>query len=226
MKILETGFVLGVIAAALGGCSKQESGATMSNAKNDRQLAPVVQRAEDVKPLEVGDQVPDAVLVLPEGATEKFSAVYRSHPTVLIFYRGGWCPYCNRHLAEVGSVESQLRGMGYQIVAVSPDSPLSLRESLSKEALGYRLYSDSDMVLARGFGLAFHVDDATVELYKGYGIDLDKATGRPHHDLPVPAVFIVDQGGTIRYAHTNPDYKARLSAQEILSAAESAKGAR
>lgn len=215
----------GVVAAAmgLGGCARNGSEGGMSEQADAASLSPVEIRAEDTRPLGVGDRVPDAELTSPDGATMRFRKIASASPTVLIFYRGGWCPYCNRHLAEVGSVEGDLRQMGYQIVAVSPDSPASLKESLSKQELGYRLYSDSDMVLARGFGLAFHVDDATIEKYKGYGIDLDKATGRPHHDLPVPAVFIVDKTGVIRFAHTNPDYKVRLSAADVLNAAKSAK---
>jgi peroxiredoxin len=219
-KVL-TGFAAAML--VLSGCAKNRSGESMGSGAGSATADLVALRAEETRPLGVGDRAPNATLSTPDGTNTQFRKVAAASPTILIFYRGGWCPYCNRHLAEVGSVEEEILQMGYQIVAVSPDSPASLRESLSKQELGYRLYSDSDMSLARGFGLAFHVDDATVEKYKWYGIDLDKATGRSHHDLPVPAVFIVDKGGVIRFAHTNPDYKVRLSAEEILAAAKSAR---
>jgi peroxiredoxin len=178
--------------------------------------------ADLTRPKAVGDRAPDATLTTPDGATKSAAAIYRNHPTVLIFYRGGWCPYCNKHLAEVGSVESNLRELGYQIVAVSPDKPQELQTTLEKEDLGYQLFSDSDMTLARRFGLAFVVDDATIEKYRGYNIDLERSSGRSHHELPVPAVYIIDQTGTIRFAHTDTDYRVRLSADSILKAATAA----
>jgi peroxiredoxin len=75
---------------------------------------------------------------------------------------------------------------------------------------------------ARAFGIAFRMDDATYAKYKTYGIDLEDTQDAKHHELPVPAVFIVDRKGRIRFAHTNPDYTKRLPAADIVKAAESA----
>jgi peroxiredoxin len=109
--------------------------------------------------------------------------------------------------------------MGYQVLAISPDRPAELAKTLDKQELAYELLSDSDVSLARAFGLIFHVDDPTVEKYRGFGIDLEQASGRDHHMLPVPAVYIVDQAGVIRFAHWNPDYKTRLAPEDLLKAA-------
>ena len=73
------------------------------------------------------------------------------------------------------------------------------------------------MVATKTFGLAFTVDDATITKYKGFGIDLKKASGHDHHALPVPAVYIVDKSGKITFAHSNPDYKKRLDIETILA---------
>ena len=112
--------------------------------------------------------------------------------------------------------------LGYQVLAVSPDAPEALRASLDKGGYKYQLLSDSDMALSKAFGLAFRVDDPTVKKYEGFGIDLAKASGRDHHLLPVPAVYLVDQKGIIRFAHWNPDYKKRLDSNELLDAARRA----
>jgi peroxiredoxin len=110
--------------------------------------------------------------------------------------------------------------MGFAVLAVSPDLPESLRSSADKESLTYTLLSDSDMNAAKAFGIAFHVDDETVEKYKDFNIDLEAASGRMHHLLPVPSVFIIDRDGVILFAHANPDYKVRLSPEEVMSAAK------
>lgn len=176
-------------------------------------------RAEDVNPLNDGDHAPHASLLRPDGHEVDTADLYRQAASVLIFYRGRWCPHCNTHLGQIGSAERDLVAMGYQILAISPDRPEAMRATIDKSGYAYQLLSDSDMTLTKAFGLAFHVDEPTIERYHGFGIDLDKASGRSHHLLPVPAVYIVDTKGVIRFAHWNPDYKTRLQPQELLEAA-------
>ena len=75
------------------------------------------------------------------------------------------------------------------------------------------------MAFARAFGLVFRVDDPMLEKYRSFGIDLEQASGRDHHMLPVPAVYIVDTQGIIRFAHWDADYKKRLEPEGLLKAA-------
>lgn len=172
--------------------------------------------AEAVRPLARGEAAPAAVLRQPDGQPVDLAVLYKSKPTVLIFYRGGWCPYCNAHLSEIATAEPELLSLGYQVVAVSPDRPEELARTLDKQHLSYRLLSDSDGVLGRAFGLMFRVDDATLERYSGFGIDLEQASGRGHHMLPVPAVYVVDMEGIIRFAHWDADYRTRLASEVLL----------
>ncbi len=105
------------------------------------------------------------------------------------------------------------------MLAVSADRPAKLHETQEKFAFHYRLLSDSKMQAASAFGIAFTVDDATLEMYKGYGLDLEDASGESHHVLPVPSVFIAGTDGIIRFAYSNPDYKERLAPDDVIKAA-------
>lgn len=125
-------------------------------------------------------------------------------------------------MGALGTVEPKLLELGYQVLAVSPDRPAKLHETHEKFAFGYRLLSDSRMQAASAFGIAFTVDDATLLKYKGYGIDLEEASGESHHVLPVPSVFIAGTDGIIRFVYTNPDYRERLAPDEVIKAAEEA----
>lgn len=116
-------------------------------------------------------------------------------------------------------MEAELASLGFPVIAISPDRPENLIQSLEVKDLGYALLSDSDLDAARAFGIAFQVDDATLEAYRGYGIDLEAASGRPHHQLPVPSVFLVEEGGTIRWVYSNPDYEVRPENAALLEAA-------
>ena len=102
---------------------------------------------------------------------------------------------------------------------MSADRPTRLTDSLEKHDLTYTLLSDHRMQAARAFGLAFRVDDVGIDRFKRYGIDLEAASGETHHVLPVPAVFLIDRDGVVRFRHYDPDYTRRLETAALLAAA-------
>ncbi len=175
--------------------------------------------AADVKPLMVGEMAPDFSATRPSGETFQFKSTERDRAAMLIFYRGGWCPYCNKHLAELRDTVPQLKAAGTDVYFLSADRPALLVDSLTEEVPDYELLSDASLEVARRYGIAFRVDDDTVERYKTYGIDLEEASGYEHHQLPVPAVFLIGTSGKIEFAHANPDYKERLDSAALLAAA-------
>ncbi|MEX2672394.1 MAG: peroxiredoxin-like family protein [Phycisphaeraceae bacterium] len=179
----------------------------------------VAERAEDVKPMSEGAHAPVGTLLDADGAEVDLEQTYAEGPTLLVFFRGGWCPYCSEHLADLIDLDPEMREMGIQIVAVSPDKPDLLSDKADEMGLNYRLLSDSPMTVAQAFGLAFRVDDETIEQYDDYGIDLEESSGQSHHLLPVPAVYLIDREGVIHFAHWNPDYKQRVDPADLMAAA-------
>ncbi len=177
----------------------------------------------EVSPILVNSTIPDVSVRSIEDEKLSLRTVVAEKPTVLIFYRGGWCPYCSRHMAELQQIEEQIVEMGYQILAVSVDRPEVLKETLSDIELSYTLLSDSPADVMKAFGIAYRVDDKTVERYKSIGIDFEKNTGYDHHILPAPAVFIIDQEGIVKFQYVNPDYKQRINGDVLLVAAKAYK---
>lgn len=220
MKIFAAFTILTSLAISLAACSSQESTPLTTNS----QIKTPPASAALVDPLKVGEHAANTIVRRPNGSEVAMAKLYAKKPTVLIFYRGGWCPYCNAQLGKLAEAQDQLVQMGYQLLAVSPDRPAELQSTLDKGNYKYQLLSDSKMNLVKAFGLAFHVDDGTVEKYQHFGIDLDKASGEHHHLLPVPAVYIIDRSGVIQYAYWNPDYKTRLDNDVLLKAAHDALG--
>ena len=183
-------------------------------------IADVADGPTMVQPLPVGAKAPDFVVRTTTGAARHFGAGSYAKPTVLIFYRGGWCPYCNTQISEMRLVEAKLRASGFEIVFLSTDQPNLLYSSLKEKDIHYTLLSDNLMQAAQAFHIAYHVDESTLAKMREYGIDLEKTTGTQLHELPVPSVFIVDTSGTIRYEYSNPDYKIRLGADALWEAAK------
>ena len=116
-------------------------------------------------------------------------------------------------------IEPKLLEMGYQILAVSADSPEFLSQSKQKHKMAYILLSDHSMKGAMALGLAWQVNADNLKMFKEYGIDLEKASGEKHHILPVPAAYIVGTDGKISFAYVNPDYEVRVPATVLLEAA-------
>lgn len=109
--------------------------------------------------------------------------------------------------------------LGFQVVALSPDRPATLAPSVEEHQLTYTLLSDSRMEASRAFGLAYKVDADTLARLKEYGADLEVASGEIHHELPVPAVFLVRTDGLITFMYANPNYRVRLDPEVLLAAA-------
>ena len=181
-------------------------------------------RAETIpSALKVGDSIPDVTLRTVEEKEVSLRKLVSDKPAVLVFYRGGWCPFCNRHLQSLSSIEEDLTKEGVQLIAISMDQPSKLRETMLKDTLDYTLLSDSDANAVKAFGISYNVDNATLEKLKGHNVDLDAAAGNRHHILPHPAVFVINRKGVIRFAHVNPDFKVRLEPAKVLEAAKAAR---
>ena len=127
-------------------------------------------------------------------------------------------------MGQLQKIESQLLELGYQIIAVSPDKPEKLPPTEERNSLKYTLVSDSQAEGIKAFGIGYRVDDALVERYKGFNIDLEESSGAKHHILPVPAVFLVGKDGKILFQYVNPDYRVRLHPEIILAAAKAHAG--
>jgi len=183
-------------------------------------IAEVPNDPNDVRPLSVGTRAPAFAAQTVDGKVRAFRSDGYQKPTVVIFYRGGWCPFCNTQLSGLHTVEPKLRERGFEIVFLSTDQPKLLYSSLKDTDIHYTLLSDSHLEAAQAFHVAYHVNDGTLAKMREYGVDLEATTGTALHELPVPSVFIIDTSGTIRYVYSNPDYKIRLGADALWAAAE------
>lgn len=177
---------------------------------------------EKVSPLLPGINAPALHLKDKSGNTIDLAARYREKISVLVVYRGGWCPYCSRQLAGIQEIESQLVKMGAQIIAISPDSP----EALAKSTVAsphYQLLSDNEMQMSQALGLAYFLDDNTALAYRNkLGVNFVDLDGKDKVALPVPAVFVIDKKGLIQFQYANPNYKVRLDESVLLAAVKAA----
>lgn len=180
-------------------------------------MAQLPKVAEDVTPLLVGEVFPMPTLQNETGKEVNLAQFTKSKPTVIIFYRGGWCPYCNAHLAQVAAIEDEIKSTGYQVIAISPDAPEQLMVTKDKNKLKYPLLFDAGGKLARATSIAFAAPGNYVEVLGKY------SDGKNDGYLPVPALFVVDTEGVIVFEYVSPNYKKRISNDLLLSVLKSLK---
>lgn len=193
--------------------------ATTAQANNQS----IAESPDQVRPLLNGMQAPAATLLDQQGKALELQNVLAGKPTVLLFYRGGWCPYCNTQLAGMRDIAPKLAALGYQLIAISPQPPQAVAKSQQNtkdSPLNYRLLSDQQLQLARAFGLAYYLDAKTTALYQGsYGIELTyDNTGKAV--LPVPAVYILNNKAEVQFSYVHINYKTRLEPELLLLAAK------
>jgi len=139
-------------------------------------------------------------------------------PVVIVFYRGNWCPYCNKELSRLQDSLQLIKDKGASLVAITPESQEGIIKTAEKTKAQFPIIYDEDMKIMKAYDVAYKVDEKTVARYKNFDIDLAANNNQKPEDvfLPVPAVYIVDKEGSITYRYFEPDYKKRPSVKEIL----------
>jgi peroxiredoxin len=167
--------------------------------------------------LKVGDKAPAFMLPDAEGREVSSAELLASGPLVVTFYRGVWCPYCNLDLQAIQEALPEIVGRGAAVVAISPQTAANSRRSVRENKLTFAILSDAGNEVAARFGLRFKLPDYLIALYRdGFKNDLAVVNGEASWTLPMPARFVIDQGGTIAYAEVNPDYTRRPDPSELL----------
>lgn len=167
--------------------------------------------------ISVNEKAPDFTAKDQNGKKISLSSEFKKGPVVLVFYRGQWCPYCNRQLKKLEDSLSFIKEKGATLIAITPEKPENITRTIEKTKATYPIVYDEGLKIMRLYDVAFALDSSTTARYKQFGIDFNEANGVNGANLPVPALYIVDRTGKIIFRYFNPDYKQRVSVREILS---------
>ena len=170
-------------------------------------FAQIADAPENISPLLIGEKIPNIVLHDSDGVEVATNKIFNKK-TVLVVYRGGWCPYCNSQLADMQEIENQIIELGYQVVAVSPDAPSFLKQTEDKKELKYQLYSDSEGKFAQALGIAFKREKGKLDKY---------SEGKNPGFLPVPTVYVLNEKQEIEFLYINLNYSKRLEGNVLLA---------
>ncbi|WP_420368700.1 peroxiredoxin-like family protein [Curtobacterium sp. L1-20] len=171
--------------------------------------------------LGVGATAPDAPLTDPKGAATTLDAVRAGTPTVLVFYRGAWCPYCNLTLRTYQQeLLPALQERGAQLVAVSPQTPEGTETAIANGELAFPVLSDPENVLAGRFGIVTEPSAAARAAHTQLGFDVADSNADDTARIPFPSVFVIDADGAVRFADVHVDYTTRTEVATVVEAVD------
>jgi len=176
---------------------------------------------DEVNGKAVGEIVKNFTAVDAEGNEFNLKNALKDGPVVLLFYRGQWCPVCNRHLSQLQESLAQIESKGAKVIAVSPEKQENLQKTKTKTGAEFTLLYDEDYKICDDFDVAFVPQEQMIEAYNNrLGADMENAHSDNSQRIPVPATFIINPKGEVVWRHFDRDYKERASAEEIMEALE------
>lgn len=165
----------------------------------------------------IGSKAPDFKAKDQNGNEVRLKDLLKKGKVVLVFYRGQWCPYCNRELSRIQDSIQLIKDKGATVVAVSPEKQESIAATVEKTKAEYPVLYDEGLKIMKAYDVEFEVPENTITRYKNADIDIEKNNGSNGKYLPVPAVYIIDKESTVTYRFFDADYKKRPWVKDLLN---------
>ncbi|WP_321322124.1 peroxiredoxin-like family protein [Labilibaculum sp.] len=164
----------------------------------------------------VGQKAPMFKAMDQNGKTIVSDEILENEQLIVVFYRGQWCPLCNKHLSHLQDHIRDFKKAGARLIAITPEIPVSIEKTIDKTKVEFSILHDIDYKIMKQYGVNFVLPKKLQEKYMEYGIDLTVSNGNDDQTLPVPATYVIGKDGIVKYVQYDPDYKNRSNAEEIL----------
>lgn len=204
---------------------KEAFGARATQEKKDLYEGGIVELRDSGivgRAIRTGDAAPRFILPSATGEKVELSALTDKGPVVVVWYRGGWCPYCNITLKAYQDRLDEIDGLGATLVAISPELPDKSLDTQQKNELRFQVLSDVGNRVAREYGVLFSLND---QLHKAYqdGFDLHSYNGDDTGGLPLAATYVIGTDGEVKWHFLSADYRERAEPQDVIDALRSLK---
>ena len=167
--------------------------------------------------LKTGDAAPDFSTMDANDRLVTLTKELKNGPVVIIFYRGEWCPVCNRYLSNFQDSLSYVIGAGAKVLAITPEKPSSARKMIEKTNATFTVIPDPTEEIMQSYDVMFNATEAYQDrIMTKLETDIASNNDNKEAKLPVPATFIINQDGIIVYRQFDLDYHIRATVKDIL----------
>ncbi|MCB0753949.1 MAG: AhpC/TSA family protein [Flavobacteriales bacterium] len=172
--------------------------------------------AQQPEPLYIGDKAPDFLALDQFDNRVSLRDRLKKGPVIVMFYRGQWCPHCNRHMSQVQDSLQMILDAGASVIAVTPEKGEKIEQTMKKSGATFSIIYDENHRIMDKYHVTFKLSGWKRFIYGLGGININKASGNKDSALPVPATYIIATDGTIYASHFNENYTERMQVIEIL----------
>jgi peroxiredoxin len=174
---------------------------------------------EEAEGLQVGTEAPVFKALDADSNEYDLGQALNSGPVVMIFYRGYWCPHCNKHLSLIQDSLDFIHAEGASVIAISPEKPVYLEKIREKTGSEFTLLYDEWYRISDAYDVTFLPSQNKIRKYNTFmGANMTETHSDETNRLPIPATYIIDQNGKIAWRQFDPNYKNRSMVGEILNA--------
>jgi peroxiredoxin len=189
----------------------------------DRLVARLQQTVVGAAAPRPGDQMPAFVLPDEGGRLVALDNLLSSGPVAVTFHRGHWCPYCRINTDALAKAHRDIAAEGGQVVAIMPDRQQFAAEFKAEAHAPFPVLTDLDNGYALSLNLTFWVGDEMARFIAAAGHDVRQFQGNASWMLPIPATFVVGTDGRVKARFVDPDYRKRVSIEELIAALRAAR---
>jgi peroxiredoxin len=173
--------------------------------------------AQAPRGLQVSQTAPDFSSKDQTGNLITLKSLLKTGNVVLVFYRGEWCPYCNKYLKELEESLLKINSKKASVIAVTPEKPEYIDKSIEKTKASFPILHDEGLKIMKSYDVAYKLDEGAIKKYKKINVDLNLINGPVNSEnLPVPAVYVINKQGIIVYKYFDPDYTNRAPISTIM----------
>jgi peroxiredoxin len=165
-----------------------------------------------------GDPMPPFVLPDEAGRMVGLTDLLAQGPAIVTFHRGHWCPYCRISINTLARAQTRIQALGARMVAIVPDRQQFAAEMKSDSGVNFPILTDMDNGYAMSLNLAIWVGAEMKDYMTSIGRILPDYQGNDSWILPIPATFVVGQNGRIRACVADPDYRRRMTIEDLIKA--------
>ncbi len=168
--------------------------------------------------LKKGDAAPLFTAVDNSGKKIDLKNILKEHKSVvLFFYRGQWCPYCNKYIQQLQDSLQMLTAKGTYVIGITPETGENINKTINKTKASFSMIYDKDRSIMKSYDVNYVMEQSLFEKYKRNGVDMEANNGNADHMLPVPATYIINKSGKLTYVHFDKDYKRRPTIKSLLA---------
>lgn len=200
--------------AKAGPALSDEAKAAYKTAQDYIETQGITERA-----LGVGDQAPMFGLPDAHGNQVQLADLLADGPAVISFYRGAWCPFCSLELRAMQRELAAAESANITLVGISPNTPDTSLGLVEEAELTFPVLSDAENAVAKQFNLVYEMEAGLVENYTAQGRMVNEMNGSQAWELPVPATYVIDTAGVIRYAYVELNHQVRAEPSEVVAIA-------